>query len=119
MIVYEVGLENGFIGRLPASTQNSLFTAYTAGQRIIQQSSNYKLTEYGSQEFKNSTAVTGVFIDQFKRNLEDIYTRGLYLADIHRSARNISFIASLFLFLCIIAQVAIWLYLSITLRKEP
>ena len=34
-VVYESGLENGLVGRLPQSTQNSLFTAYSASKKIL------------------------------------------------------------------------------------
>ena len=116
--VYEAGLQNGIIVRLSASTQNSLFTAYTYAQRVTQQSSDYRLEDAGSDQYKTRNAITGMFIDAYKVNLQDTRTRGLLISNPFREAREVTFWATSLLVTSIIVQIGVWSIVTILTRPR-
>lgn len=116
MAVYEAGLQNGMIVKLPPSTQNSLFTAYTYSQRVIQQSLGFSFENYSTNAFKVRSAIIGSYIEAVKINLEGAQERGLYIADSNGFNRGLQAILSVVFFVIIILQIARWALLSIRTR---
>lgn len=120
MIVYEAGLQNGMIVKLPPSTQNSLFTAYTYGQRVLQQSLDYKMNASIDVSNEANTAIMQMWVDAFKHNLSAVYERGFYLQDDSRTIRSITFWVTVIFGVILFAYVSaltIWSILSFTKNK--
>ena len=80
--VYESGLQNGNIYRLPVDTQNSLAWAFSAAKRVAKYSDDLHVADLQNNEVRY--AVDNLEVENhtgnFKENLEAVYDRGFYYA---------------------------------------